>query len=102
MQSRHGQAPESGNIQFFDGGPAARAGGAILQTSRLTANFIFMQNHVYKLIELIGTSTTTIEDAVNNALQRAGATVKNLRWFELVETRGEIDGNKVAHWQVTL
>ena len=61
-----------------------------------------MQNHVYKLIELIGTSTTTIEDAVNNALQRAGATVKNLRWFELVETRGEIDGNKVAHWQVTL
>ena len=61
-----------------------------------------MKDHVYKLIEMIGTSTTTVEDAINNAIHRAGATVKNLRWFEVVETRGDIDQNKVAHWQVTV
>jgi hypothetical protein len=43
-----------------------------------------------------------IEDAVNNALQRAAQTVKNMRWFQITETRGEIDRDKVAHWQVTL
>jgi flavin-binding protein dodecin len=61
-----------------------------------------MKDHVYKLIELIGTSTTTVEDAINSAIQRAGATVKNLRWFEVVEMRGDIAENKVAHWQVKL
>ena len=61
-----------------------------------------MKDHVYKLIELTGTSTTSIEDAVNTALKRAGKTVKNLRWFQIVETRGDIDKNRVAHWQVTL
>jgi flavin-binding protein dodecin len=59
-------------------------------------------NHTYKLIELVGTSPTGIEDAVGNALQRAGKTIKNMRWFEIMETRGEIENNKVAHWQVTL
>ena len=61
-----------------------------------------MKDHTYKLIELVGTSTNGIEDAVKNALQRAGQTVKNMRWFEVTETRGQIDQNKVAHWQVTL
>jgi len=61
-----------------------------------------MNDHVYKLIELVGTSTTSVEDAVNNALQRTGETVHNLRWFQIDEIRGEIDHNKVAHWQVTL
>lgn len=61
-----------------------------------------MKDHTYKLIELVGTSNTGVEEAVNNALQRAGQTVKNMRWFEILETRGEIDQNKVAHWQVTL
>jgi len=61
-----------------------------------------MKNHVYKHIELTGTSTTSIEDAVNTALKRAGKTIKNLRWFQIVETRGDIDKNRVAHWQVTL
>ena len=61
-----------------------------------------MKDHVYKLIELIGTSTTNVEDAITNAIQRAGATVKNLRWFEVVEMRGDIAENKVAHWQVKL
>ena len=61
-----------------------------------------MQEPVYKLIELTGTSTRSMEDAVNNALRRASLTIKNLRWFEVVETRGDIKQNSVAHWQVTL
>ena len=61
-----------------------------------------MSNHVYKLIELTGSSTTGIEDAVNNAVARAAKTVRNMRWFEITETRGEIQGGKVNHWQVTV
>lgn len=61
-----------------------------------------MKDHVYKLIELTGTSTTSIEDAVNKAIQRAHRTVKNLRWFQVTETRGDIEKGKVHHWQVTL
>lgn len=61
-----------------------------------------MKDHVYKLIELTGTSTKSIEDAVTNAIKRAGKTVKNLRWFQVTETRGEIDNNRVHRWQVTI
>ncbi|HBJ84338.1 MAG TPA: hypothetical protein DDZ88_10815 [Verrucomicrobiales bacterium] len=61
-----------------------------------------MKDHVYKLIELTGTSTTTMEDAVNKALKRAHKTIKNLSWFQVMETRGSIDKGKVQHWQVTL
>ena len=61
-----------------------------------------MANHVYKLLELTGTSTKGIEDAVGNAIARAGKTVHNLRWFQVVEVRGGIDGGKVASWQVTV
>jgi dodecin len=61
-----------------------------------------MKNHVYKLIELTGTSTTSIEDAINGAIKRASKTVKNLRWFQVTETRGDIDKNRVKHWQVTI
>jgi flavin-binding protein dodecin len=61
-----------------------------------------MKNHVYKLIELTGTSTTSIEDAVSGALKRAHKTIKNLGWFQVVETRGCIDKGKVKHWQVTI
>lgn len=61
-----------------------------------------MKDHVYKLIELTGTSTTSIEDAVETAIQRAHKTIKNLRWFQVVETRGNIDKGKVEHWQVTI
>jgi flavin-binding protein dodecin len=61
-----------------------------------------MKDHTYKLIELVGTSSTGIEDAVNNAVQRAGQTIKNMRWFQVMETRGQIENNKVAHRQVTL
>ena len=61
-----------------------------------------MSDHVYKLIELTGSSTTGIEDAVNNAINRAGQTVRNMRWFEVTETRGHIENGKVQHWQVTV
>jgi flavin-binding protein dodecin len=59
-------------------------------------------DHVYKLIELTGTSAKGIEDAVNNALARAAKTVRNMRWFEVLETRGRIDGGKAGQWQVTI
>jgi dodecin len=61
-----------------------------------------MKDHVYKLIELTGTSTSSIEDAVARAIKRAHKTVKNLCWFQVVETRGNIDKGKVQHWQVTI
>ena len=61
-----------------------------------------MQDHVYKLLELTGTSATSIEDAVEKAIKRAHKTVKNLSWFQVIETRGNIDKGKVQHWQVTI
>jgi flavin-binding protein dodecin len=61
-----------------------------------------MKDEVYKLIELTGTSTTSIEDAVNTAIKRAHKTIKKLSWFQVVETRGHIDKGKVDHWQVTI
>jgi len=61
-----------------------------------------MKDPVYKLIELTGTSTASIEDAVDKAIKRAHNTVKNLCWFQVVETRGKINKGKVDHWQVTI
>jgi len=61
-----------------------------------------MKDPVYKLIELTGTSTTSIEDAVSKAIQRAHKTIKNLRWFQVIETRGNIEKGEVHHWQVTV
>lgn len=62
-----------------------------------------MPDHVYKKIEIVGSSQTSIEDAVHNALARARKSLKNLRWFEVTETRGHIgEDGQLAHWQVTL
>jgi flavin-binding protein dodecin len=61
-----------------------------------------MSDHVYKLIELTGSSQSGIEDAVNNAVSRAAKTVRNMRWFEVTETRGHIEKGTVNHWQVTI
>jgi len=61
-----------------------------------------MKNHVYKIIELTGTSSTSIEDAVNTAIARAHKTLKHLGWFQIVETRGCIEKGKVQTWQVTV
>ncbi|CAM3304223.1 dodecin flavoprotein [Pseudomonas floridensis] len=59
-------------------------------------------HHTYKKIEIVGSSTTTIEDAIQNALAEASKSVKNLEWFEVTETRGHIENGKVGHYQVTL
>jgi dodecin len=59
-----------------------------------------MDEHVYKVIQLAGSSDKGIEDAVQVAVQRASKTLKNLRWFEVIETRGHIEGGKIGHWQV--
>jgi flavin-binding protein dodecin len=61
-----------------------------------------MSEHVYKIVELTGSSTDGIEDAVRNAIARAGRSVRNMRWFEVTDTRGHIDGSSIAHWQVTI
>jgi len=59
-------------------------------------------DHVYKITELTGSSPNSVEDAVKNAVARASKTLRNLRWFEVTETRGHIENGKVAHWQVTI
>ena len=61
-----------------------------------------MSNHVYKTIELVGSSSDGAEAAIRTAVERASRTVRNLRWFEVVDTRGQIEDGKIAHWQVTL
>lgn len=61
-----------------------------------------MSEHVYKITELVGSSPVSIEEAIQAAIRRASVTLRNLRWFEVLETRGQIDAGKVQHYQVTL
>jgi len=61
-----------------------------------------MSDHVYKTIELTGSSTESSDDAIRRAVEVAAETVRNIRWFEVVETRGHIEDQKIAHWQVTI
>lgn len=61
-----------------------------------------MSNHVYKQLELTGSSSTSIEDAVSTAIAKAHETVRNIQWFQVTETRGHVVDGKVAHWQVSL
>jgi dodecin len=61
-----------------------------------------MSNHVYKTIELVGSSALGSDDAVKQAVTRAAETVRNLRWFQVTETRGHIEDGQIAHWQVTI
>ena len=61
-----------------------------------------MADHVYKTVELTGSSPAGMEDAIRNAIARAAKTVRNMRWFEVTDTRGQVDGDHVAHWQVTI
>lgn len=68
-------------------------------TNKLDA---IMPNHIYKHIELIGTSGVSIEDAIQNALARASKSVRNMRWMQVLETRGHIDDGRISQWQVTL
>jgi dodecin len=61
-----------------------------------------MESHVYKILELVGSSNKSIEDAIETALARANATIRDMRWFEVTQTRGHIQDGKVHHYQVTL
>lgn len=61
-----------------------------------------MPDHVYKKIELVGSSRISTDDAIQNAISKANETLSDLRWFEVVETRGQIEDGKVAYWQVTI
>jgi dodecin len=61
-----------------------------------------MKNHIYKILELVGSSETSIEDAIAGAIAQAGKTVRNMDWFEVIQTRGHIENGKVGHYQVTL
>ncbi len=61
-----------------------------------------MTDHTYKKIELTGSSSVGIQEAIENAVAKASQTIHDMRWFEVVETRGHINEGKVAHWQVTI
>ncbi|OKO72719.1 MULTISPECIES: dodecin [unclassified Bradyrhizobium] len=60
------------------------------------------KDHVYKILELVGSSETSIDDAIKNAVSRASKTVREMKWFEVVQTRGHIENGTVRHYQVTL
>jgi hypothetical protein len=61
-----------------------------------------MTAHTYKLVELVGSSPNSTDEAIRNAVAKASATVKHIDWFQVIETRGHVDSGKVAHFQVTL
>jgi len=61
-----------------------------------------MPDHIYKHLELTGSSTKSSDDAIRNAIAKAAKTMRNMHWFQVVESRGHIEGGKVAHWQVTI
>ncbi len=61
-----------------------------------------MTEHVYKVIEIVGSSTSNTDDAIRNAIDKASKTVRHVNWFEVSETRGHVEGGKVAHFQVVL
>jgi flavin-binding protein dodecin len=61
-----------------------------------------MTAHTYKLVELVGSSPNSTDEAIRNAVAKASATVKHIDWFQVIETRGHVDNGKVAHFQVTL
>ena len=61
-----------------------------------------MEDHIYRVIQIVGSSDTSVDDAIRRAVARASQTLRNLRWFEVIETRGHIEDGKVQHYQVTL
>ncbi|HKQ29453.1 MAG TPA: dodecin [Burkholderiales bacterium] len=61
-----------------------------------------MSDHVYKTIELTGSSPASSDDAVRNALSKAAKTIRGMKWFQVTECRGHIERDRIDHWQVTL
>lgn len=60
------------------------------------------KDHVYKILELVGSSEKGVDDAIQNAIARASKTIREMKWFEVVQARGQIEGGKIGHYQVTL
>jgi flavin-binding protein dodecin len=94
------QALSARTLFADDGGRAAflRAHRAAGRLSRRN----HMGNHVYKQIELVGSSTTSSDDAISRAIERASSTLRNIEWFEVTGVRGHIEEGRIAHWQVCL
>ena len=85
------------------GGLTGRDGAIDFSARRAQASEATMPHeHIYRVIELVGTSEESIEDAIRSAISRAGSTLRNLRWFEVARTSGHIANGAVAHYQVTL
>jgi len=61
-----------------------------------------MRDHIYKHVQLTGSSKTSSDDAIRAAIERAAQTVREMRWFKVIETRGHIENGRVVHWQVTV
>lgn len=61
-----------------------------------------MPGHTYKLIELVGTSATSTDEAIRNAIQKASVTIKHIDWFQVIESRGHVENGRIAHYQVSL
>ena len=61
-----------------------------------------MPGHTYKLIELVGTSATSTDEAIRNAIQKDSVTIKHLDWFQVIESRGHVENGRIAHYQVSL
>ena len=61
-----------------------------------------MSGHVYKKVEIVGSSPNSMQEAIENGVAKAAETLHNLRWFEVVDTRGQLEDGQIAHWQVTL
>jgi flavin-binding protein dodecin len=88
------------------GGGMSKRGGAIDFAAKTAAldrkEALSADDHIYRVIEIVGTSEDSIEDAIKSAISRAHQTLRNLRWFEVVRTSGHIEGGVVRHYQVTL
>ena len=69
---------------------------------RIGCLFLAYMDHIYKKIEITGSSSNSQQEAIENAVAKASESVRNMRWFEVVETRGHIDDQKIQHWQVTI
>jgi flavin-binding protein dodecin len=90
MKSRGGLTGRDGAVDFA------------LRTAAMQRAEANPEDHIYRVIELVGTSEESIEDAISSAIGRANSTLRNLRWFEVVRTSGHITDGEVKHYQVTM
>ena len=96
------QAPEQTSLGSFTHGVTLGHAQPCSVPMNGSNKEVGMSEHVYKVIELVGSSAVGSDDAVQHAVTKAAATVRNMRWFEVVETRGYIEEGRVAYWQVTV